>query len=111
MLLLFTGMQPWALTMNNPNRRSFLKKSTAAGLALPLIRSLEEYALAAQESAPAKMPATADVKATMPMGKIGNVRISRMISGANLIGGFAHSRDLIYVSTLLKHYFTDEKVF
>jgi hypothetical protein len=56
------------------------------------------------------MPAPADVKATMPMGKIGNVRFSRMISGANLIGGFAHSRDLIYVSTLLKHYFTDEKV-
>ena len=29
----------------------------------------------------------------------------------NLISGFAHSRDLIYVSSLLKHYFTDKKVF
>jgi hypothetical protein len=27
-----------------------------------------------------------------------------------LIGGFAHSRDLIYVSSLLKQYFTDEKI-
>ncbi len=30
--------------------------------------------------------------------------------GGNLISGFAHSRDLIYVSTWLKKYFTDEKV-
>jgi hypothetical protein len=95
---------------SNSNRRSFLKKSTAAGLALPLVRSLEEYALAAQESVPARPPAPADTKTVLPVGKIGNVRISRMIAGANLIGGFAHSRDLIYVSPLLKHYFTDEKI-
>ena len=100
-----------ALAMkSDSNRRSFLKQSTTAALALPLIRSLEEYALAAQESTPAKPLAPADTKSTAPMGKIGNVRISRMICGANLIGGYAHSRDLIYVSPLLKHYFTDEKV-
>jgi hypothetical protein len=45
-----------------------------------------------------------------PQGKIGKVSISRLICGGNLISGFAHSRDLIYVSPLLKHYFTDEKV-
>ena len=44
------------------------------------------------------------------MGKIGNVQISRLICGGNLISGYAHSRDLIYVSPLLKHYFSDEKV-
>ncbi len=38
------------------------------------------------------------------------MQISRLICGGNLISGFAHSRDLIYVSPLLKHYFTDEKV-
>ena len=37
--------------------------------------------------------------------------MSRLICGGNLISGFAHSRDLIYVSRLLKEYFTDEKVF
>jgi hypothetical protein len=95
---------------SNSNRRNFLKQSTAATLAVPLIRSLEEYALAAEEAAPAKLPAVASTKASMPAGKIGNVRISRMICGANLIGGYAHSRDLIYVSPLLKHYFTDEKI-
>jgi len=46
----------------------------------------------------------------LPMGRIGDVRISRLICGGNLISGFAHSRDLIYVSPLLKQYFTDEKV-
>lgn len=46
----------------------------------------------------------------MPVGKIGNVKMSRLICGGNLISGFAHSRDLIYVSTLLKQYFTDEKI-
>jgi hypothetical protein len=95
---------------SHSTRRTFLKKSTTAALALPLVRSLEEYALAAQQGAPANPPPAADATATMPAGKIGNVRISRMICGANLIGGFAHSRDLIYVSPLLKHYFTDEKV-
>ena len=33
-----------------------------------------------------------------------------MICGGNLITGYAHSRDLIYVSPLLNHYFTDEKI-
>ena len=46
----------------------------------------------------------------LPIGKIGNVEISRMFTGGNLISGFAHSRDLIYVSPLLKNYFTDDKV-
>ncbi len=44
------------------------------------------------------------------MGRIGNVKISRMFAGGNLISGFAHSRDLDYVSSLLRRYFTDEKV-
>jgi hypothetical protein len=46
----------------------------------------------------------------MPAGKIGSLKISRLICGGNLISGHAHSRDLIYVSSLLRHYFTDEKV-
>jgi hypothetical protein len=92
----------------NATRRSFLKRSGAAALAAPLIRSLEEYALAAGESAPARVSSAP--AGAMPMGVIGNVRISRLLCGGNLISGFAHSRDLMYVSPLLKHYFTDEKI-
>jgi hypothetical protein len=75
-----------------------------------LIVSLEEYALAAQQTAPPASAPAAAPQGSLPMGKIGNVQISRLICGGNLISGFAHSRDLIYVSPLLKHYFTDEKV-
>jgi hypothetical protein len=49
--------------------------------------------------------------AKMPTGKLGNLTISRMIMGGNLIGGWAHARDLIYVSKLFKAYNTEEKVF
>jgi hypothetical protein len=44
------------------------------------------------------------------MGKIKDIEISRVIPGGNLVAGFAHARDLIYVSTWIKNYFTDEKV-
>ncbi len=56
-----------------------------------------------------KGPSTESVKG-LPAGTIGPVKISRVICGGNLIGGFAHSRDLLYASSLLKHYFTDEKI-
>ncbi len=87
-----------------------MKKSVAATLAAPMVTSLEEYALVGQEAraaAPVAPPAT---KATLPTGTIGKVKISRLICGGNLISGYAHSRDLMYVSPLLMHYFTDEKI-
>lgn len=47
----------------------------------------------------------------LPMGKIGNLEISRLFLGGNLIGGWAHARDLIYVSKLVKSYHSDRKIF
>ncbi len=52
-----------------------------------------------------------DLKGTLPKAKIGNIELSRMILGGNLIGGWAHARDLIYVSKLVKAYHHDRKVF
>ena len=46
----------------------------------------------------------------MPRGKIGKLSISRLISGGNLISGWAHSRDLHYVAELMRTYNTDDKV-
>jgi len=93
----------------NLNRRGFLKRSIitpSAALAL----SFEERALlAATSKSPAATP-EGSVK-DLPMGKIGNIKITRLICGGNLTSGYAHSRDLIYVSSLLRHYFTDEKIF
>ena len=45
----------------------------------------------------------------VPLAKIGDLTISRLILGGNLIGGYAHSRDLIYVSDLIKAYHTEQK--
>ncbi len=47
----------------------------------------------------------------VPKAKIKDVTFSRLILGGNLIGGWAHARDLIYVSKLVKAYHTQEKVF
>lgn len=95
----------------NQSRRSFFKKSMAVTVAAPLVTSLEEYALTAAEAPrPAAAAAASATQATLPTGTIGKVKISRLLCGGNLISGYAHSRDLIYVSKLLKSYFTEEKI-
>jgi uncharacterized membrane protein YphA (DoxX/SURF4 family) len=58
-----------------------------------------------------KQTALNELKGKLPMGKIGKHEISRLVAGGNLIGGWAHSRDLIYVSTLFKAYNTEQKVY
>ncbi len=52
-----------------------------------------------------------DLKGEMPAGNLGNLKVTRLVLGCNLIGGWAHSRDLIYVSSLFKAYNTEKKVF
>ncbi|MCL2116950.1 MAG: hypothetical protein FWH27_00840 [Planctomycetaceae bacterium] len=52
-----------------------------------------------------------DLKKPMSTAKIGDMRLSRMFLGGNLIGGWAHARDLIYVSDLVKAYHTREKIY
>ncbi len=48
--------------------------------------------------------------ATLPVGKIGHVTISRLICGGNLIIGSSHDRDLLYMAALMRAYFTDRKI-
>lgn len=91
------------------SRRSLLRKSvitSAAALGL----SLEEKALLARLTKKSTEPAARGFTEGLPMGRIGDVKVGRLLVGGNLISSFAHSRDLIYVSSLLKNYFTDEKV-
>jgi hypothetical protein len=47
---------------------------------------------------------------TMPAAKIGNLSISRLISGSNLISPNMHARDLLYLNALASHYNTERKV-
>jgi len=52
-----------------------------------------------------------DLKGSLPKGKLGNIEMSRVILGCNLIGGGAHSRDLDYVNDLSAYYNTEKKIF
>ncbi|MCK5731160.1 MAG: DoxX family membrane protein [Draconibacterium sp.] len=52
-----------------------------------------------------------ELKGELPKGKIGNHEISRLVAGGNLIGGWAHSRDLHYVPSLFRAYNTEKKIF
>ncbi len=52
-----------------------------------------------------------ELKQPVTQASIGGLALSRLILGGNLIGGWAHARDLIYVSKLVKAYHHDDKVF
>jgi len=52
-----------------------------------------------------------ELKGELPKGKIGDHEISRLVAGGNLVGGWAHARDLIYASSLFKAYNTEKKVY
>ena len=55
------------------------------------------------------MPEQDSIK-NMPTGKIGNVKISRLITGENQFSGWSHSRDLKYLRELFKAYNKQEKI-
>lgn len=52
-----------------------------------------------------------DLNGEMPKGKLGDMEISRLVLGCNLISGYAHSRDLHYVGSLFRHYNTEKKIY
>ena len=88
----------------NLNRRDFLSQSLMATVGAAVVTSAAEPPVSPNE---ANSPVSAQ---PMPMGKIGKLSISRLISGGNLISGWAHSRDLHYVAELMRTYNTDDKV-
>jgi hypothetical protein len=60
---------------------------------------------------PMNGPETTAEQKNMPVGKIGNLTIGRLISGSNLISPNMHARDLLYMNALAAHYNTEERVF
>lgn len=102
------------------DRRCFLARGVLAAAGVGAVHaSIEENILmAAQAEGAAKtaQPPKGEVKTSippgsLPCGKIRNVSLSRLLIGGNLIGGWAHSRDLMYASKLFKSYNTEAKVF
>ena len=88
------------------SRRSFMKKSFAlsAGSAISL-----RAAQGANRNAP-PIKVVPGSKATLPQGKIGDLMVSRILLGGNLLTHYTHSRDLRYVYNLTAHYNTEEKM-
>ena len=50
------------------------------------------------------------INGNLSSGKLGNLQVSRLILGCNLIGGWSHARDLIYTDKLFKTYHSEEKI-
>jgi len=67
------------------NRRSFLKKSLTASAGTTLMASFEEKALLAKRTEKSTVPIPGTSTKGLPLGKIGKVKISRLICGGNLI--------------------------
>ena len=56
-------------------------------------------------------PAVVARQKQMPVGRIGGLRLGRLISGSNLISMNMHARDLDYVRALAANYNTEERIF
>jgi hypothetical protein len=84
--------------------------SVAVSAGVGLTAQAVAGASASQAAAAERGPVVAGCKAKLPTGKIGKLSLSRLISGGNLISGWAHSRDLRYVPSLMRAYNTDERV-
>lgn len=54
---------------------------------------------------------TSLLKGKLPTGMLGNMESSRLILGGNLLSGYVHSRDLIYVSSLVLNYHQKDRIF
>jgi len=89
------------------SRRGFVKSSLLASAAIPLNLNAQTIA-----TPPATgVPALPDLpRETLPQAKIGNQQFSRLMMGGNLIVRSSHSRDLNYVSALMRRYNTPAKI-
>ncbi len=105
--------QPEASTSRREVLKNLATLPVLGALGLGAMSSFKTYGVDVMSGATIQVKQTAlkDLKGELPKGKIGKHEISRMIAGGNLIGGWAHSRDLIYVSTLFKAYNTEQKVY
>ncbi len=96
---------------NQTSRRQFMKTVAATAAGTSLSFQFEEKALLAQQAGGESAQSPSAKSGILPMGQIGSLKMGRIFCGGNLTSGFAHSRDLIYVSDLLRSYFTDKKIF
>ncbi len=92
--------------MESPiTRRSFVKRSALASAGAAF--ALGHVGAEGQTPTAKKEPAPGNV---LLEGKLGNMVVSRLLLGGNLLTHYTHSRDLRYVYDLTEHYNTPEKI-
>ena len=93
------------------NRRVFVARSAIMGagaaLSLPLGGA---SAPAGGAESPAARQAPAARPGGLPMGKIGNLNVSRLVLGGSPLQHYVHARDLAFVHSLMAHYNTPAKI-
>ena len=89
------------------SRRGFVQSSLLASAAIPLSLNAQTPS---NGTAAAASGSASSAPETFPSGTIGNQQFSRLMMGGNLIAGWSHSRDLPYVSTLMRRYNTPAKI-
>lgn len=107
-----------AADAGTPHSRREVLKNLATIPALGLVgwgafRESKKYGIDTLSGATIQVGAAdlSELKGELPKGKIGPHQISKLVLGGNLIGGWAHSRDLIYVPSLFRAYNTEKKIF
>ena len=91
------------------NRREFLARGAVASTALCTVAPALAAGASASEAPAAPVKVSPGCKGTLPAGKIGKLSISRLISGGNLLSGWCHQRDLLFVRNLASAYLTEQK--
>jgi len=115
-------------TPNNPERRKALKKIVTGTAALATgaafvshertvlaqqlgIQDVEIDALSGASRTHTDWTKFEELKKPMVKKTIKGLDISQMFLGGNLVGGWAHARDLLYVDRLVVAYHTRDKIF
>ena len=94
------------------NRRGFLKKSllTSTGGALAYPAHAESAFPPDTKLSASDLKIKPNSQNTLPQGKIGNLKVSRILLGGNLLTHYTHSRDLRYVYNLAARYNSVPKI-
>ncbi len=91
-------------------RRSFLLKSAQAVAGTTAVLTSANTVPQAMAVEPSPPGGGSSQAPDMPYGRLGKVKISRLLLGGNLIGGYMHCRDLKYVGALFRAYVTEKKL-
>ena len=92
------------------NRRKFVTNSMLASAGAAMAAGSLGSAAAPGAETPTGRPPSLGPQGELPRGKIGDLEISRLLLGGNLLTHYTHSRDLRYVYSLAKHYNTEKKI-